>query len=174
MKRETTVSTEENRPRGVAYARVFTGQREPIHPADLSEALYGRGFLPGFTDPEAKTPPLADAGLADARFTPGSEGYRILSMTSSRGNGCTIRVDDCTEADLPDEYLARRAVPRPRLVYLIEAGGLSHSDRNLCENMAEALMLQTNGLVVIGGLGVKGNRPRLYTTSWIGSIKAMG
>ncbi len=174
MNRPITVSTEENRPRGIAYARVFTGQREPIQPADLSDALYGRGFLPGFTNLEATIPPMADAGLADVRFTIGGDGYRILSMTSSRGNGCTIRVDACTEADLPDEYLARRAVSRPRLVYLIEAGGPSHSDRNLCENIAETMMLTTNGLVIIGGLGVKGNRPRLYTTSWIGAIKAMG
>lgn len=165
---------ESERPRGVAYARVFTGQREPVTPTLLYDALYGRGFLPGFTDPETKTPPMADAGLADAEFTVGGEGYRVLSMTSSKGNGCTIRVDACTEADLPDEYLARRAVARPKLVYSIEAGGPSHSDRNLCENMAEALLLATNGVVEIGGLGVKGNRPKIYTTSWIGEIKAMG
>lgn len=174
MNKPSTISTEEERPRGVAYARVFTGQREPILPSVLYDALYGRGFLPGFTDPKTETPPMADAGLADAEFTIGGEGYRILSMTSSKGNGCTIRVEACTAADLPDEYLVRRAVPRPNLVYIIEAGGPSHSDRNLCENMSEALLLETNGVVIIGGLGVKGNRPKIYTTSWIGSIKAMG
>ena len=174
MNSATEQTTEQERPRGVAYARVFTGQREPITPSELYDALYGRGFLPGFTDPETKNPPLADAGLADAAFAIGGEGFRILSMTSSKGAGCTIRVEACTASDLPDEYLARRAVPRPHLVYFIEAGGPSHSDRNLCENMAEALMLATNGVVFIGGLGVKGNRPKLYTTSWIGEIKAMG
>lgn len=169
-----SIPVEETRPRGVAYARVFTGQRVPITPSELYDALYGRGFLPGFTDPETKIPPMADAGLADAEFKIGGDAYRVLSLTSSKGNGCTIRVDACTAADLPDEYLARRAVPRPNLVYIIEASGPSHSDRNLCENIAESLLLATNGVVMIGGLGVKGNRPKIYTTSWIGTIKAMG
>src|SRR5204863_5765713 len=39
------------RPRNVAYARVWTAQRVPVLPADLADALYGRGFMPGFTDP---------------------------------------------------------------------------------------------------------------------------
>jgi len=160
------------RPRNIAYARVWTAQREPVLPADLADALYGRGFMPGFTDPEGIAAPVAEAGLADARFAPGGDGFRVISLTSSRGAGCCVAVNTASEADLPDDYRARRAVPRPRLVYVLEAGGPSHSDRNLCENLAEALLLMTGGLVEIGGLGTKGNRLVLYSSSWIGAIKA--
>jgi hypothetical protein len=159
------------RPRNIGYASVFTTQSEPILPVTLYDALYERGFLPGFTDADATFAPMADAGLADAVFTVGGEPYRILSMTSSKGNGCKVWVESCTIADLPDEYRARRAVTKPKLVYRVEAGGPSNSDRNLCENIAEALMLETSGLVEIGGLGTKGNRPQLYHSSWLGSIK---
>jgi hypothetical protein len=41
----------------------------------------------------------------------------------------------------------------------VDAGGPGNSDRALCENIAETIMLLTGGLVEIGGLGVKGNRP---------------
>jgi hypothetical protein len=160
------------RPRNVAYARVWTAQREPVLPADLADALYGRGFMPGVTDPEGVAAPVAEAGLADARFEPGGAGFRVISLTSSRGAGCRVAVKTASEADLPDDYRARRAVPRPHLVYELEAGGPSHSDRNLCENIAEALLLMTGGLVEIGGLGTKGNRPVLHSSSWIGAIKA--
>lgn len=160
--------------RNVAYARVFTAQANPITPTDLYDALYGRGFLPGFTDTENTQAPLADAGLADLTFTPGEPGYRILSMTSSRGNGCRVWVENATADDLPDEYLARRAVARPRLVYHIAAGGPSNSDRNLAENIAESLMLLISGVVEIGGLGTKGNRPRIYTSGWVGEIVNRG
>ena len=159
--------------RNVAFARVFTGAKDPVLPADLSDDLYGRGFMPGFTDPDAKTAPLVYAGLADARFVVGGEGFRIVNLTSSRGDGCRITVHAAEAADLPDDYLARRTVPRPRLCYIITAGGPAHSDRNLCENMAESLMLSTNGVVELGGLGMKGNRPTLYNSSWVGKIKTM-
>jgi hypothetical protein len=161
------------RPRNMAYALIWTAQSEPVHPATLYDALYGRGFLPGFTDPAATIAPMADAGLADARFEVGGEGYRILSMTSSKGEGCRISVHAATVESLPDDYLARRAVPRPRLVYVVESGGPSNSDRNLCENMAEALMMMTNGVVLLGGLGTKGNKPLLHTSSWLGEIKTV-
>ncbi|GAB4461544.1 MAG: hypothetical protein OHK0029_26960 [Armatimonadaceae bacterium] len=158
-------------PRNVGYARVFTAQASPVSPVEVYDALYSRGFLPGFTDPAGEDTPLADAGLAEAEFTVGGEGYRILSMTSSRGSGCLIRVERCSDEDLPDDYLVRRAVHKPKLQYRIQAGGPSNSDRNLCENLAEALMLMTSGVVEIGGLGTKGNRPRVYNSSWVGSIK---
>ncbi len=158
--------------RGIARARVWTAKREPILPADLSDALYSRGFMPGFSDPEGKTPALAEAGLADARFDLDSPGYRIISLTSSKGAGCLVYVREAVREDLPNDYIARRTIPNPRLVYYIEAGGPSNSDRNLCENISEALMIINGGLVEIGGLGTKGNRPVLHHSSWIGAIKA--
>jgi hypothetical protein len=159
--------------RNVAYARVWTAQRAPILPGDLADALYGRGFMPGFTDPEGTSAAVSEAGLADIRFEPGGVGYRIVSLTSARGRGCRVTVDEATETDLPDDYQARRAVSRPRLVYTLDAGGPSNSDRNLCENIAEALLLMTSGVVLIGGLGTKGNKPHLHTSSWVGTIKAI-
>jgi hypothetical protein len=160
--------------RNVAYARVYTGQAEPVTPSQLYDALYGRGFLPGFTDPDADAAPLADAGMADLVFAPGEPGFRVLSMTSSRGNGCRVWVEEAAAEDLPDEYLLRRAVPRPRLVYGITAGGPSNSDRNLAENIAEALLFLASGAVLIGGLGTKGNKPRVYTSGWVGEIVNRG
>ncbi|MDX1935145.1 MAG: hypothetical protein SFU56_21310 [Capsulimonadales bacterium] len=159
--------------RNVAYARVWTAAATPVLPADLAENLYGRGFMPGFTDPEGKNAPLMEAGLAEAVFAVGSDGYRVVNLTSSRGEGCRVSVHPSEAGDLPDDYLARRTVPRPRLCYIVTAGGPAHSDRNLCENIAEALMLMTNGLTEIGGLGMKGNRPTLHNSSWVGSIKTV-
>jgi len=158
--------------RGVPYARIFTAQGTPVLPADLADALTGRGFVPGFTDPAGKTAPLHEAGLADARLVAGEEGYRIISLSSSRGNGCRIAVRETQTADLPDDYMARRTVPRPKLVYLLLAGGPGNSDRNLCENIAEALLLMTSGLVEIAGRGVRGgNRSTLYNSFWLGSMR---
>ncbi len=160
------------RPRGVAYARVWTAQSEPLTPAQITDELYGRGFAPGVTDENATRPALADAGLADARFIVGGEGFRFLNLSSSKGNGCVVTVATATAADLPDDYLSRRTVPHPKLVYRLEAGGPSNSDRNLCENLAETLFLLAEGLVEIGGLGTKGNRPNIYHRTWLGKIKA--
>lgn len=161
------------RPRNIAYAHVWTAQREPIGVAVLMDELYGRGFLPGVTDIAGEQPPLTDAGLADARFTVDGEGLRVISQQSSKGRGCVVSIRTSSAADLPDDYLARRAVPRPRLCYTIEAGGPSHTDRNLCENIAEALMLMTDGVVEIGGLGTKGNRPTLHKSTWIGKLRTV-
>jgi hypothetical protein len=164
-----TTTTE--RPRGIPYAHVFTNRGEPVLPADLADALTDRGFIPGFSDPDGEHAPLAEAGLAEARFTPGEAGFRIISLSSGKGRGCVVKVQAATADDLPDDYLARRAVPKPRLVYLLDAGGPGNSDRNLCENLAEALMMLTNGVVEIGGLGVKGNKPVLHTTRWLGTVR---
>jgi hypothetical protein len=169
---ETPASKTPARGRGVAFARIFTTRREPVTPADIAEALYGRGFVPGVTDAAASCPALAEAGLAGVRFVLGDPGYRFLSMSSARGNGCTVSIAEATVADLPDDYIARRTVPRPRLVYLLDAGGPSNSDRNLCEHIAESLLLITDGLAEIGGLGTKGNRPVLHNSSWLNKIKA--
>ena len=166
---EATITSE--RPRGVPYARVFTTNATPVLPADLADALTARGFVPGFTDPDGATAPLSEAGLADARFAPDAPGFRVLSLSSSKGFGCRVTLRAATAADLPDDYQARRAVPKPRLVYLLDAGGPGNSDRNLTENIAEALMILSNGVVEIGGLGVKGNRPVVHTTRWLGSVR---
>ena len=167
----STLGTE-NFPRNKAYARIWTTQREAWTPAELSDALYSRGFLPSF-EPVSGGGTMTEAGLADARFVPGDSGYRVFSMTSSKGEGCIVGVDTTTVDDMPEDYLARRAVPKPRLVYIIQAGGPSNSDRTLCENIAEAIMMATSGVVQIGGLGTKGNRPSIHASSWIGAIKAM-
>lgn len=158
--------------RNIPYAQVWTAKKEPILPAELLDELYARGFMPGLTDPEGKTAALTDAGLADARFEVGGEGFRIINLSSSRGNGCRITVRASDIEDRPDDLLARRTVPRPNLAYELIGGGPSNSDRNLCENIAEALMLMSgDGLVQIGGLGTKGNRPVLYASAWLGIVK---
>ena len=171
MDESRTTTPIPERPRGVAYARVFTTHAAPALPADLADALTARGFVPGFTDPDGKTAPLSEAGLADARFVPDAPGFRVISLSSSRGFGCRVAVETASAADLPDNYQARRAVSKPRLVYRLEAGGPGNSDRNLAENIAEALMTLTNGAVEIGGLGVKGNRPVVHTTRWLGALR---
>ena len=171
MSETTTTTPVGERPRGVPYARIFTTQTTPVLPADLADALTARGFLPGFSDPDGAAAPLSEAGLADARFEVDGPGFRVINLSSSRGGGCRVTVRPATPADQPDDVWMRRAVPRPRLMYLLDAAGPSNSDRNLTENMAEALMVLTNGAVEIGGLGVKGNRPVVHTSRWVGSIK---
>jgi hypothetical protein len=169
----SSTSEPSERPRGVAYARIWTTSGDVITPADIADALYGRGFMPGVTDLEAKMPALSEAGLADATFTVGEGGWRFVSLSSSRGSGCRVTVRTTSADELPDDYLARRTVHNPRLLYSVEAGGPGNSDRALCENITETIMLLTSGLAEIGGLGVKGNRPVLHNRSWIGKIKAL-
>ncbi len=166
------METTTERKRGVPYARIWTTQRETLPLAEIADALTARGFVPGFTDPEGTTAPLSEVGLAEAQFTAGEPGYRAINLASTKGGGCRIFVREATPEDGPEDYLAKRAVPRPRLVYFIEAEGPSNSDRNLSENLAEALMALTNGAVEIGGLGTKGNRPVIHTNRWLGTIRA--
>ena len=156
--------------RNIAYARVWSVQTEPTLPAELAEDLAGRGFVAGVSDVDLKGALMNEAGLGDAHFEIDGEPLRFLSMSSSKGNGCTVRVKQATDAD-PVPPRGQAAVRHPRLVYLIEAGGPAHSDRNLCENLAEALLMRTGGLAEVGGRGVKGNRPELYHSRWIGKIK---
>ena len=157
--------------RGVSYARIFTTREMLITPAELADALTGRGFVAGLTDAAGTSAALSEAGLADARFEEGAEGYRIVSLSSSKGFGCLVKVQVASSDDLPDDETARRAVRKPRRVYLLEGGGPGNSDRNLCENIAESLMILTDGVVEIGGLGVKGNRPSIHTSRWIGEVR---
>ncbi len=155
--------------RGTARARVWTAQTEPLSPTDLLEELSARGFTPGLTGPEEQGAAMA---TADAQFTTGGAGYRVVSLSSSKGTGCLVRVDEAEADSLPDSYLAQRAVRRPRLVYSLEAGGPSNSDRALVENIAETLMLLGSGAVEISGRGPRaGNKPVIYTTRWLGEIK---
>jgi hypothetical protein len=156
--------------RNIAAARVWTVQADPVLPADLADDLTDRGFVPGVIDVERVGELMNEAGLADARWTPDGEGLRFVSLSSSKGEGCVVRVKLATDAD-PVPPTGRNAVRHPRLVYLIEAGGPAHSDRNLCENLAEALLVRTGGLVEVVGRGVKGNKPTLYRNRWLGQIK---
>lgn len=159
-------------PRNIAYARVWTARGEPVGVAALSDELYARGFMPGVTDPAGTAPMRNGAGLADARFEVGGEGFRFVSLSSAKGQGCVVSVKASDATELPDDRVSRRTVPRPKLCYTVQAGGPAHSDRNLCENLAEALLLMTDGLVELGGLGTKGNRPTLYKSRWVGDVHA--
>ena len=164
----------ETRPRNIGYARIWTNRQELVTPALLADALSGRGFIPGVSDASRETAAVSEVGLVDAAFVLGDpNGWRFVSLASSKGNGCLVRVQEASEADLPDDYMARRTVRRPRVVYLVEAGGPGNSDRTLCENIAECLVLLTEGVVQIGGLGTKGNRPQIYNSAWLNKIKAM-
>ena len=164
----------ETRPRNIGYARIWTNRQELVTPALLSDALSGRGFIPGVINILDETTVLSEVGLSDAAFALGDpNGWRFVSLASSKGNGCLVRVQAAGETDLPDDYMARRTVRRPRVVYLVEAGGAGNSDRTLCENIAECLVLLTDGVVQIGGLGTKGNRAQIYNSAWLNKIKAM-
>jgi len=157
--------------RNVAFARVWTVQSEAAIPADIAGDLTDRGFVPGVIELAGEGALMNEVGLADARFTPEDDGLRFVSLSSSKGGGCTVRVKHATENDpVPPE--GRNVVRNARLVYLIEAAGQAHSDRNLCENLAEALLVRTGGLAEVGGRGVKGNKPTIYRNRWLGQIKS--
>lgn len=156
-------------PRGVAFARVWTHEPVPTTPALLADLLTERGFVPGVADAEGTI--HAETGLAQAQFTLGGEPWRFFSLSSSKGAGCTVQIASPETEPMPDDYVAKRAVRHPRLVYIILAGGPSNSDRNLCENLAEAILVELNGAVEIAGRGTKGNKPSVYTSPWIGDIK---
>lgn len=156
-------------PRNIALARVWTHEAEPIAPAILADLLTERGFVPGVADHSGTI--HAEAGLAEAQFVLGDEPWRYFSLSSSKGEGCTVQLVSPETNPVPDDYVAQRAVRHPRQVYLITSGGPSNSDRNLCENLAEALLVALNGVVEIAGRGTKGNKPTIYTRPWIGEIK---
>ena len=156
-------------PRGVAFARIWTHEPLPLTPAALADLLSERGFIPGVADSEGRI--HADTGLAGAEFTLDGTPWRFFSLSSSKGNGCTVQLASPVSEPMPEDYEMRRAVRHPRLTYVILAGGPSNSDRNLCENLAEAILVEQNGAVEIAGRGTKGNKPSLYTRPWIGEIK---
>ena len=157
--------------RNTSYARVWTGQDEPVELGILADELSARGFVPGVTDVQRQGPLYNEAGLAELKLAVGHEGWKFISLASSHGSGCIVTLHTVESEPLPeDEYLQRRMI-RPRLTYKIEGGGPSNSDRTLCENLAEALMELSEGVVEIGGRGVKGNKPTFYTHRWLGKIK---
>lgn len=156
-------------PRGVAVAHVWTHATAPLTPAELADFLSERGFVPGVADESGTI--HADTGLAEARFEIDGPAWGFLSLSSSKGNGCTVTALSADAEPMPDDYILKRAVRKARLVYRVIAGGPSNSDRNLCENLAEALLVAQNGAVQIAGRGTKGNKPANYTNPWIGEIK---
>lgn len=155
--------------RGVAFARVWTHEPSPMTPAALADLLFERGFIPGVADHAGTI--HADTGLAEAQFVVGGPAWRFYSLSSSKGEGCTVQAVSPESEPMIEDYVARRAVRHPRLVYIVLAGGPSNSDRNLCENIAETLLVELNGAVEIAGRGTKGNKPTVYTRPWIGDIK---
>jgi hypothetical protein len=158
--------------RNTAYARVWTVHTEIVTPAQLADALFERGFVPGVVVEDGAAP-LSDAGLAEVRFEPGAAPLRFLSLSSSRGDGCRVsaaRLPDGGDP-LPDVPLARANVRHPAVFYRVDANGPSNSDRSLCENLAEVLLDLTNGVVEVGGRGPRGNKPVLYARRWLGGIK---
>lgn len=157
--------------RGVAYARVWTAQQDLLTPGELADWLSERGFVPGVVEEGTDQAATNGTGLADARFALGHPGWRFVSLASTRGDGCTVYLATPTEEPLPNDTLAQYTVRRPALVYVILASGTSNSDRNLCENLAEAIMSATEGVAEVGGRGTKGNKPLVYNRHWLGEIK---
>lgn len=153
--------------RGVAYARVWTAEKAPRAPGELADALMGRGFIPGIEGADGRRAPTEADAVLGLSLPP----LRFLSLSSSRGGGCLVRVASPGDEPPPEDRLIQRQVPRPALVYLVEASGPSHSDRNLCEHLAEALMQMTGGVAQVGGRGTRGNRPVLYREPWLGSLR---
>lgn len=154
--------------RNTAFARVWTLQAEPVLPAELADDLTARGFVPGVTEPAGESGAKVAAGLAEWRFTVGGDGFRFESLSSSRGDGAIVRVVTMDDDNPPPPLgQLRHYARRGKLVYLVDAMGPSNSDRNLCENLAEALLERCDGVVEIGGRGVKGNRPTVYTSHWL-------
>jgi hypothetical protein len=157
--------------RNTAYARVWTGHEEPVDIGILCDALAGRGFVPGVTDPKREGPLYSEAGLDKCELTHGHEGWRFVNLSSSHGSGCVVTVHTIEEEPMPDDKYIQRRLSRPRLCYRIEAGGSSNSDRSICENLAESLMVLAEGVAEMGGRGVKGNKPTLYTHRWLGKVR---
>ena len=155
--------------RNTAYARIWTLDSTPIVPADLAEDLAGRGFVPGITDAEFEQAARNAEGLADVELQVDGPALRFVSLSSSRGNGVRLSFVRMDEDHVPPDHpTARPIARRGGYVYVVEALGPGNSDRNLCENLAEAIMERTGGVVEIRGRGVKGNRPAVYTSPWLG------
>lgn len=155
--------------RNSAVARIWTSHKETVLPADLADDLTGRGFVPGVADADLSQAPLNGAGLAEVRLVVDGPPVRFLSLSSSRGDGVSVKVETLDPIQpAPNHPAARPIVRRGGVVYVVEALGPSNSDRNLCENLAEAIMERVDGVVEISGRGTKGNRPSVYVSPWLG------
>jgi hypothetical protein len=99
----------------------------------------------------------------------GGPGYHLASLSSSKGQGATVTVNEfAAGSELPGHQFGRTLSRRGGIIYSIEAHGPSNSDRALCENLAEAIMEAVDGLVEISGRGQRGNKPSTYTSRWLG------
>ena len=158
--------------RNIALARVWAVTAQPIVVAEICDDLFGRGFMPAVTLADGTGPLLQETGLADAHLAVGGETWRFVNLSSTKGDGCVVTLETVEGAPLDETPQLRHVARNARLMYRIESGGPSHSDRNLCENLAEILLSRTEGIVVISGRGTRGNRPMVYTRPWLGGIRS--
>jgi hypothetical protein len=169
MNSELKTNTGDVVRRNTAIARIWTSPKDPLVPAELADDLTGRGFVPGITDSEFSEAAKNASGLAEVELVVDGPALRFLSLSSSRGNGVRLSLVTLDERNPPPDHQSARPIARRGgHVYVVEALGPGNSDRNLCENLAEAIMERTGGVVQISGRGVKGNRPTVYTSPWLG------
>lgn len=159
----------ETAARNTAKASVWTLQTELLTPQHLVDALIDRGFLPGITpvgqDDETQAGSTSDLWQMQL----GGPGYHLASLSSSKGQGATVTVNEFAPGtELPGHQFGRTLSRRGGIIYSIVAHGPSNSDRALCENLAEAIMEAVDGLVEISGRGQRGNKPSTYTSRWLG------
>jgi hypothetical protein len=159
----------ETAARNTAKASVWTLQTELLTPQHLVDALIDRGFLPGITPVGQEDETQAGSTSDLWQMHHGGPGYHLASLSSSKGQGATVTVNEFAPGtELPGHQFGRTLSRRGGIVYSIVAHGPSNSDRALCENLAEAIMEAVDGLVEISGRGQRGNKPSTYTSRWLG------
>ena len=159
----------ETAARNTAKASVWTLQTELLTPQHLVDALIDRGFLPGITPVGQEDETQAGSTSDLWQMQLGGPGYHLASLSSSKGQGATVTVNEFGPgAELPGHQFGRTLSRRGGIIYSIVAHGPSNSDRALCENLAEAIMEAVDGLVEISGRGQRGNKPSTYTSRWLG------
>jgi hypothetical protein len=159
----------ETAARNTAKASVWTLQTELLTPQHLVDALIDRGFLPGITPVGQEDETQAGSTSDLWQMQLGGPGYHLASLSSSKGQGATVTVNEfAAGSELPGHQFGRTLSRRGGIIYSIEAHGPSNSDRALCENLAEAIMEAVDGLVEISGRGQRGNKPSTYTSRWLG------
>jgi len=159
----------ETAARNTAKASVWTLQTELLTPQHLVDALIDRGFLPGITPVGQEDETQAGSTSDLWQMQLGGPGYHLASLSSSKGKGATVTVNEfAAGSELPGHQFGRTLSRRGGIIYSIEAHGPSNSDRALCENLAEAIMEAVDGLVEISGRGQRGNKPSTYTSRWLG------
>jgi len=159
----------ETAARNTAKASVWTLQTELLTPQHLVDALIDRGFLPGITPVGQEDETQAGSTSDLWQMQLGGPGYHLASLSSSKGQGATVTVNEFAPGtELPGHQFGRTLSRRGGIIYSIVAHGPSNSDRALCENLAEAIMEAVDGLVEISGRGQRGNKPSTYTSRWLG------